>query len=105
MNVVEARKLAKKGLEDARINVLRHIDKLIEESAKIGRKNVVVNLDSRRVLVFAPSRNIFGAPLDEDSIRSYKDYLTIAGFTVDELDRESDVTTSLELVISWEENE
>lgn len=105
MNAVEARKLARKGIEDARISVLHHIDKMIEDNAKNGFKNVIVNLYSRRVMFSDWSRNIFGAPLDENSIRSYKDYLTIAGFEVNELDRETVVTNlSLRLLISWEDD-
>lgn len=105
MNAVEARKLARKGIEDARINVLYCIDRMIEDNAKNGCKNVIVNLYSRRVMFSGWGRAIFGAPLDENSIRSYKDYLTIAGFEVNELDRETAVTNlSLKLLISWEDD-
>ncbi|XOQ16678.1 MAG: hypothetical protein ACFWTY_22095 [Shouchella clausii] len=105
MNAVEARQLAKNSLENKRISVLLHIDKVIKQNAEFGYEYVVVELIQDRLEVISEHRKILGCPLDEESIQTYKDYLTIAGFTVDELERESDVTTSLELVISWEENE
>lgn len=102
INAIEARKLSKTSVKtvELRATLLHEVSERIEKAAKEGKSSL--HLQLHRVGGLNLLNNIFGIPLDEESIEEYVECLTSAGFSVyAQRNSPNGRVVTLRLLVSW----